>query len=167
MTEIKYIVGDATNPIGEGDKVIVHCVNSVGIWGSGFVMALSAKWKQPEAAYRLWSKDKATFVLGNVQMVKVETNIIIANLIGQVMGYSNGEPPIRYDAIREGLKAVKEFCLLHKHSFHSPQFGAALSGGSWEVIEQIIKEEICAFDIPVTVYEFANTSSPFYVPANK
>lgn len=167
MTQINYVTGDATKPIGEGNKVIVHCVNSVGIWSSGFVRAVSAKWKQPEAAYRQWSQDKTTFLLGNVQMVKVETSIIVANLIGQVMGYSNGEPPIRYDAIREGLKAVKEYCLLHGCSFHSPQFGAALSGGKWSIIEQIIKEEICAYDIPVTVYEFVDTTSPFYIPGNK
>lgn len=154
MTEIKYIVGDATNPVGDGHKVIVHCCNNIGSWGAGFVRAVSAKWKQPEAAYRLWSADKASFQLGEVQMVRVETNITVANLIGQAYGYTNGVPPIRYDAIRKGLQAVKEYCLKYNYSFHSPRIGCNLAGGSWRVIEQIIVDEICSYDIPVTVYDF-------------
>lgn len=30
MTEIKYIVGDATSPIGEGLKIIPHVCNDQG-----------------------------------------------------------------------------------------------------------------------------------------
>lgn len=168
MIEINYIVGDATNPIGEGDKVIVHCCNNRNVWGAGFVRALSNKWEQPELSYCKWfGSIKNTLPLGEVQFVSVERDIIVANLIGQEMGYVNGQPPIRYEAIRQGLTKVREYCIQHNCSFHSPRFGAALSGGSWEIIEEIIKREICSYDIPVTVYDFVDTKSPFYVPSNK
>jgi len=33
--DIKYIKGDATNPAGEGNKLIVHICNDIGGWGKG------------------------------------------------------------------------------------------------------------------------------------
>ncbi len=54
MTAIEYVSGDATRPVGDGCKVIVHICNDRGGWGKGFVLALSKRWKQPEAAYRNW-----------------------------------------------------------------------------------------------------------------
>lgn len=164
MTEIKYIEGDATSPIGEGLKIIPHVCNSVGAWGSGFVLAVSKKWKQPEVAYRMWSKDKETFKLGETQIVPVGDGIVVANMIGQVMGYIDGLPPVRYEAIREALKKVKNYCIENSASMHAPMFGASLSGGSWEVIEKIIQEEICSYDIPVTIYKFVDKNAISYIP---
>lgn len=163
MTEIKYIEGDATAPIGEGSKIIPHVCNNQGGWGSGFVLAVSKKWKQPEAAYRMWAKDKETFKLGETQIVPVDKGLVVANMIGQVMGYKDGLPPVRYEAIREALKKVKNYCIEHSASVHAPRFGSALAGGDWNVIEQIIKEEICAYDIPVTIYDFVDKSAISYV----
>jgi hypothetical protein len=34
---INFIVGDATTPIGDGLKIIVHVCNDIGGWGRGFV----------------------------------------------------------------------------------------------------------------------------------
>ncbi len=44
MIQINYVKGDATAPIGIGNKIIVHICNDIGRWGKGFVMALSKKW---------------------------------------------------------------------------------------------------------------------------
>lgn len=54
MTQITYLKGDATNPMGKGNKIIAHICNDVGGWGKGFVLAISRKWKEPEKAYRKW-----------------------------------------------------------------------------------------------------------------
>lgn len=146
--EINYINGDATAPVGTGNKIIVHVCNDENRWGLGFVLALSKKWRQPEIAYHMM-KD---MILGNVQFVRVEDNIIVANMIGQhSVGFKNGIAPIRYNAIRECLIKVNEEAILTGSSIHCPRFGAGLSGGSWEIIEQIIKETIT---VPVTVYDF-------------
>lgn len=148
MIEIKYVKGDATAPIGEGSKIIPHCCNNENRWGAGFVLALSKKWKQPEIAYHMLKN----MTLGNVQFVRVEDTIIVANMIGQDgVEIKNGIPPVRYNAIRECLIKVNEEAILTGSSIHCPRFGAGLSGGSWEIIEQIIKETIT---VPVTVYDF-------------
>lgn len=84
---IQYVNGDATEPIGVGTKIIVHVVNDLGAWGSGFVLAISARWSEPKVAYLL-SKDRNNLKLGNVQLVTVKStrpdeSIFVANLVGQ------------------------------------------------------------------------------------
>lgn len=46
--EIKYLKGDATQPLVSGNKIIVHVCNDIGAWGKGFVLAISKRWAQPE-----------------------------------------------------------------------------------------------------------------------
>ena len=76
---ITYLKGDATNPAAVGNKIIVHVCNDIGGWGKGFVMAISKRWKEPEKKYREWFKAKIDFSLGEVQFVKVEDDLWIAN----------------------------------------------------------------------------------------
>lgn len=153
--DIVYIKGDATAPIGSGIKVITHICNDIGGWGKGFVLALSKKWKMPEEAYRQWYQSQEEFTLGAVQFVKVENEVCIANMIGQHGIYkdSQGLPPIRYDAVRQCLKKVALFATEHGASVHMPRIGCGLAGGKWELIEQIIKEELISREIAVTVYD--------------
>ncbi len=49
---IQYLKGDATNPTGDNNKVIVHICNDLGKWGKGFVLAISKRWSKPEQVYR-------------------------------------------------------------------------------------------------------------------
>ena len=153
--EILYIKGDATAPIGSGVKVITHICNDIGGWGKGFVLALSKKWKMPEEAYSQWYKSQEEFTLGAVQFVNVENKLYVANMIGQHGIYkdSKGLPPIRYDAVRQCLKEVALFTIAHKASVHMPRIGCGLAGGKWELMEQIIKEELITKEIAVTVYD--------------
>ena len=153
--EILYIKGDATAPIGSGVKVITHICNDIGGWGKGFVLALSKKWKMPEEAYRQWYKSQEEFTLGAVQFVNVENKLYVANMIGQQGIYknTNGLPPIRYEAVRQCLKKVALFAMEQKASIHMPRIGCGLAGGKWELIEQIIKEELIDKEIAVTVYD--------------
>ena len=157
MKNIKYIKGDATKPIGEGLKIIVHCCNNEGKWGAGFVLALSKKWKSPEEKYRSWSKGWTAippFKLGEVLFVKVEKDIFVANMVGQDgVGIKNGISPIRYDAINECLKKISDGCLEAKASVHCPRFGAGLAGGKWGEIEKLIIKNLSEKDVQVTVYD--------------
>src|SRR5205823_6841477 len=54
MAGITYLKGDATCPQAKGVKIICHVCNDIGGWGKGFVLALSKRWSEPEAAYRKW-----------------------------------------------------------------------------------------------------------------
>jgi O-acetyl-ADP-ribose deacetylase (regulator of RNase III) len=155
MEQIKYIKGDATRPIGDGNKLIVHCCNNIGAWGLGFVLALNKRWKEPHDAYIAWSEDKSLFKLGEVQFVEVEKDIVVANMIGQHgIGSYGDKKPIRYDAIDEGLQKISKFALEHNYSIHAPKFGSGLAGGDWKVIEELIIDNLCENNIPVTIYTF-------------
>lgn len=154
--KINYIKGDATAPVSENSKIIVHICNDIGGWGKGFVMAISKKWKLPEIKYREWFRNKIGFELGKVQFVQVENDIWVANLIGQhkINKDENGEAPIRYNAIEEGLKAIASFAIENNLSVHMPRIGCGLAGGTWEVIEPIILKTLSENDLEVTVYDF-------------
>jgi len=156
MASITYQIGDATAPQAQGARIIVHVCNDVGGWGRGFVMALSKRWPQPEASYRAWYRGRAQndFALGAVQFVAVAPELWVANLVGQEgLGRSGGRPPIRYDAIRKGLAAVRSFAVPRQASVHMPRIGCGLAGGKWEEVEPIILEELGAGGIAVTVYD--------------
>ncbi len=79
---MKYIVGDATRPKAS-PAVIAHVCNDVGVWGKGFVLAVSKRWPEPEASYRHRFRE-GDVVLGRVHLVDVNRDgIIVANMVAQ------------------------------------------------------------------------------------
>lgn len=162
-TQITYLKGDATEPVGEGNKLIIHVCNDIGGWGSGFVLAVSGKWELPEREYRRWAcslnthntSHAAPFRVGQCQVVRVENGIWVVNMIAQRgIRTVDGIPPVRYDAIKKCLGTVARKAKELDASVHAPMFGAGLAGGDWDKIETIIKDALCSEGIDVTVYEF-------------
>jgi O-acetyl-ADP-ribose deacetylase (regulator of RNase III) len=178
LTPLKFAKGDATKPIGNGTKIVVHICNDVGGWGKGFVMAISKRWKQPEAEYRNWYKskeleqndivqferlerrdkysDEKKFELGNVQFVRAADDIWVANMIAQrdIIPDKDGIPPIRYSFVSECLERVSQFAKRKNASVHMPRIGCGLAGGQWTEIEEIINNNLIAHEIETTVYDF-------------
>jgi len=155
---IKYIVGDATEPIGDGIKIIAHVCNDIGAWGAGFVMALSAKWVQPETEFRRIPAKKRK--LGYVQYIPVGGGMYVANMIAQKNIKPNefGVPPVRYEAVEVCLRKVVQFARSMNNgaspiSIHIPLIGCGLAGGKWSIMSKII-EEVTPDDITMVVYDF-------------
>lgn len=155
-TAINYIKGDATAPQQDGNKIIVHVCNDVGGWGKGFVVAISNRWKEPEKQYREWFKSQDHFQLGEVRFVRVENDLWVANIIGQhkINKDEHGNPPVRYDAIQQGLEKTAEFAQEIGASVHMPRIGCGLAGGKWDQMEPLIEESLSSQGIAVTVYDF-------------
>ncbi|MCP3818321.1 macro domain-containing protein [Streptomyces sp. A3M-1-3] len=156
MGEINYIRGDATAPHGRGVRVIAHVCNDLGGWGKGFVLAISRRWPEPEAAYRRWHRERASndFGLGAVQYVLVGPYTWVANMVGRrgIRAGSKGVP-VRYEAIDTALGALGEKAAELGASVHMPRIGCGLAGGTWSRIEPLIAERLVARGIPVTVYD--------------
>ncbi len=154
--EIAYVKGDATQPIGDGNRIIVHVCNDVGGWGKGFVMAISNRWKEPEMKYREWAKSKDGFELGEVQFVQVEDKIWVANpdWATRCEKGMDGTSPVRYEAIRKGLAKVSVFARQINASVHMPRIGCGLVGGTWDQIEPGINHELIGAGVETTVYDF-------------
>jgi O-acetyl-ADP-ribose deacetylase (regulator of RNase III) len=157
MPEIKYVKGDATRPQGEGKKIICHICNDERRWGAGFVLALSRRWEEPEAVYRKMPKER--MMLGNVQIVPVENDIMVANMVAQrgimdkdITGQidKNAKPAIRYGALRVCLTEVNDIAYHMGATLHMPRIGTGLAGGKWEEVEKIIQS---VMSVDVVVYD--------------
>ena len=169
---IDYVTGDATNPINNSEvRIIAHCCNDIGQWGSGFVVSLSKRWSTPEAAYRKWNRHeehpyfspmstvkdsrvtKVPFKLGQTIFVEVEPNLWVANIIGQHRNIQAGEKvPIRYWALRQGLDRLYDIIRYERTAtVHLPRIGADRARGDWNKIEAIIEDVLP--NTSVTVYD--------------
>lgn len=168
---ITYLKGDATVPQAKGPKIITHVVNTLGGWGSGFVVAISNRWTEPERCYREWYHYKKLegmrlqnptkgriisttndFKLGEVQLVQVLPDTYVLNMIAQQgMGEGSSGPPIRYKALASCLYKARFFSDLLKATVHMPRIGCGLAGGRWEMVEPLVTE---AFgETPVYCYD--------------
>lgn len=156
MSKINYTTGDATAPSVAGNKIIVHVCNDIGGWGKGFVLAISKRWPQPEEQYRAWYQSKENFELSDVQFVKVEEDLWVANVIGQhkINKDENGQPPIRCEAILSGLEKVSQFAIENNATVHMPRIGCGLAGGTWDKIEPLIDKALLENGVESFVYDF-------------
>ncbi|MGA5567721.1 macro domain-containing protein [Streptomyces pseudogriseolus] len=158
MSGITYLRGDATVPSAKGVKIVAHVCNDIGGWGKGFVLALSRRWPEPEAAYRAWHRDRAAggFGLGAVQLVQVERYVWVANMIGQ-RGIRTGSKgvPVRYEAIDTALDRLAGHARELGEAVHMPRIGCGLAGGTWSRVEPLVEERLVRRGIPVTVYDHA------------
>ncbi|MFF4183700.1 macro domain-containing protein [Streptomyces sp. NPDC001691] len=157
MTGITYVRGDATSPHGKGVKLIAHVCNDLGGWGKGFVVSVSRRWPEPEAAYRRWHRDRAghDFGLGAVQFVRVDRHLWVANMVGQ-RGIRTGSKgvPVRYEAIDTALGTLADKARELGASVHMPRIGCGLAGGTWSRVEPLITARLVDRGIPVTVYDY-------------
>ncbi|WP_421722799.1 macro domain-containing protein [Bauldia sp.] len=158
---ITYVVGDATNPVGEDRRIIAHVCNDIGAWGAGFVVAISRRWKEPEKCFREWyrGRDSNNFELGAIQIVSVAETLSVANMVGQHgiarRADSPGkEPPVRYSAITKCLSRLADYALADEASVHMPRIGCGLAGGTWDRIEPLIINNLVQRGVAVTVYDF-------------
>ena len=156
MASINYIKGDATYPIGDGNKIIVHVCNNLGLWGKGFVLALSKRWPEPEKRYRVTHEMSGRQCLGSIQVIDVEEdNIFVINMICQqgIMSKGREDPPIRYPEMKECLKKVKIGAQMYSASVHMPRIGCGLAGGEWSRVESIITKTLVDKEVEVFVYD--------------
>ncbi len=156
--------GDATRPRTAGPKIITHLCNDQGRWGKGFVMALSARWPEPERAYRNWAEhgvwEGEPFGLGGAQLVEIPgTDIAVVNMVAQRgLKAREGVPPIRYGALETSLHKLQIMANGRKASIHMPRIGCGLAGGEWERIEPLLDKLLG--DLPVFVYDLNQRARP-------
>ncbi len=158
MSTITYLKGDATSPQAAGNKVLCHVVNDAGHWAKGFVAAVSARWKEPEEAFRRWHAEGEAggFALGALQLVPVGPDLWVANMLAQRGTRPRDDGPlIRYDALRRCLEQVRDEAVRLSATAHMPRIGCGLAGGEWPEVERILHETLCQAGVGVFVYDVA------------
>lgn len=175
MSHLKYVIGNALAPQSEKTNFIAHCCNDIGAWGAGFVIAISNISVKPEMEYGFWARPTLhrtascafipldVFELGAIQIVPFRRNDYIVNIIGQrsIGKDSEGNPPIRYEAITAGFEKLLPVLKTQNGELHVPRLGVGLAGGSWDKIEEILIECIVKQGIDVTVYTLPNETFKF------
>jgi len=119
MAKLIYIQGDATQPQRQNPDAKVylpHCVNSIGAWGSGFVLAINNRWGiGPRTLYKDWNKGMSSteindayptatvkvitqtrFFVGGVQQIALPDGFVLVNIqennqTGDTMSEQNEE----------------------------------------------------------------------------
>jgi O-acetyl-ADP-ribose deacetylase (regulator of RNase III) len=138
---IKYVDGDLLKLADEGYfDVIAHGANCFCVMGAGIAPQIKAKY--PEA-YAVDCETTAGDVkkLGTITHTKNTTPIVV-NIYSQydTKGRRQGKMDLDYDALRSGIKAMKE--KFSGKRFGLPFIGTGLAGGEESKVIAIIEEEM-------------------------
>jgi O-acetyl-ADP-ribose deacetylase (regulator of RNase III) len=137
---MKIVEGDLIQLALEGKfDVIVHGCNCYCTMGAG--IAKGIKMQFPEA-YEVDKKTEkgASDKLGTFSFAEIEEkNLIVVNAYTQHHWKGRGRK-VDYDAVRAAFKAIKN--QFSGKSIAYPAIGAGLAQGDWEIIAQIITEEL-------------------------
>ena len=145
---MKEIIGDLVKQAEQFD-LIAHQCNCFCNMGSGIAPQIKAKF--PEA----YQKDLETTYgdidkLGTISFTQNSKPIII-NLYGQYK-YTRHEIDTNYDALRSCFKEIKKNFSGLKMGF--PKFiGCGLAGGDWNIVSQIIEEELQGEDVTLVEWD--------------
>lgn len=161
MAAVNYIIGDATEPVGDGDKLLVHICQNKGRFGKGFALVLASKWAETAASYRTWFRLGNIFYpnpfrLGEIQTVKIAArpDIVVVNMLAQDGFRSARNPvPLDYAALESCLRKVTEIAVKENRSVHMPRIGTGFAGGRWERIENIINATLIKGGCEAFVYD--------------
>jgi O-acetyl-ADP-ribose deacetylase (regulator of RNase III) len=157
MSEIHYVLGDATRPQVPGPKIIAHICNDYGGWGRGFVVALSKRNRSPEELYRIIAASRP-LVLGEVMLSDFgpdDPDVLVANMVAQ-HGNSTPQNPVAvdYKALRACLDQLGHDAADMNASVHMPRIGCGLGGGKWSVVEEaILAILVDVYGLQVYVYD--------------
>jgi len=159
LGNIEYVVGNVLQPQGKDRKIIAHVVNDQAYrWGgSGFAAAVKKSWPDVQEDFKNWVlSNKEEFRLGAIRYFERSSDVAIASMVAQ-HGYGDSERPrIRYQALERCLAAVGQFAIKGGRSVHIPLIGTGYARGNWDVISELIENEICAGGTRVVVYKLPN-----------
>lgn len=165
---LKYKVKNLIDAIEDGEvDVIAHQANCFHTMGAGVAKALSQKY--PDL---LWVDKAATSYgdankLGDVSGIFIHpTKVVFGFNLYSQYGLDISERQTDYIALKSCLGKMKshidrlqEDGLIREHlRIGLPRIGAGLGGGDWEIISEIIEEELC--DLDVTVYVLTEKDVP-------
>lgn len=173
---IEYLTGDAAEPktISERRDVIVHGCNNKGGWGKGFALHLGNVYPITKEEYKLWFNNMAgtyPFDLGEIQMVPINSNLVVINMITQDGYRGDGtvkwsDSPAKLWAINKGFTLLREYILRkylngRKYTIHMPKIGCGLGGLNWKDVLNQIERVFKDYDTDIfyiKVYSLENTN---------
>lgn len=142
------------NALEVTDGIVVHGCNAQGQMNSGIAGEIHQRFPSVYEDYHN-QYNNGPLVLGDVILSPPNFNekrtFWVANGITQE--FYGRDPNIQYAdyfAIRQVFRSVYEHAKKMNMEVHFPKIGAGLANGSWDVIEQIIIQELK--DVPYTLW---------------
>lgn len=136
-------------------EYICHQVNCQGRMGSGIAKQIRDRWpvvyKQYITLYNTKGIDVRYELLGEIQVINVESNKNIINMFGQESYGYDGHRYTSYDAFWACLGGIRDSVPKGSTIGFPWQIGCGLGGANWEVIMTMI-EEVLAEDFEVYIY---------------
>lgn len=161
---LKYKVGDLIKAAVDGEvNVIAHCANCFNTMKSGIAPQIVKMFPEAgEVDNETLKGDKGK--LGSATACYDEFhNVTVVNLYGQYhYGREKGKVYVDYNALRESFGVMKNFMsqTTRYPRIGLPKLAAGLSGGDWNIIQQIIKDELTAYGYDVTIYVLDENEIP-------
>ncbi len=147
---VKHIIGDLVRDAADY-QVIGHGCNCFCTMGAGIAPQIKARF--PEA-YAVDCETEAGDInkLGTITYTKIQNAPVVVNLYSQY-GYSrkHGEMNLDYKALRSALRLMKQ--KFTGKTMALPWIGAGLAGGDWNLILQIIDEEMRGEYVTIVQWE--------------
>jgi Zn-dependent peptidase ImmA (M78 family) len=159
---LRVVRGDATQPRGEGRRILAHIVNDrTPNWGAGFALKVRKTWRSVQEDFQRWvATDQNRLCLGNTHVSRVDDSLSVFHMIAQ-RGYGPSvRPRIRYAALRSCLDQLAQLASEERASVHLPRIGTGQARGNWHLIEALIDDSLLSRGIQVTVYDLPATESP-------
>jgi O-acetyl-ADP-ribose deacetylase (regulator of RNase III) len=154
---ITELDGDALRPRGTGPRIVVHVVpdNSTAWGGNGFAAQVRRKFPKVWQKFRLEAESYGRASrLGEVLTGELADGVQIAHMVAQRgIGPAMHGPRLSYAALARTLSKVRELAQQHKASVHMPRIGTGHGGGNWELVKELIIQELLSKGIQTTVYK--------------
>jgi len=166
LPSIQYLVGDATDPRGDGEKIIAHVVNdATPRWGAGFARVIANRWREVQDDFVSWTQqDKSRLRLGQTRMVRVRPDLCVFHMVAQHGYGQSSKPRIRYHYLEECLQSLAAIARKQSASVHMPRIACGQAGGNWAVVSEMIDDAVCRSGIPVTVYDLPSERARWEQP---
>jgi O-acetyl-ADP-ribose deacetylase (regulator of RNase III) len=121
--------------------IIVQQVNNRGVMGAGLAKQIADKWPVVKEIYQTYTLVEG-LDLGTNIFIPVEWYVWVASIVGQD-GYGRDRRYTNYDALRKGLMSVAHYQSFFSVPVYVPYgLGCGLGGGSWDVVKEILEEEL-------------------------
>lgn len=140
---MKTIQGDIFKLMTAGDAMMHGC-NSHGVMGSGIAATVRSLYP---GAYNVYHNHYKLHGLKLGQVIPYFANDgrIILNAITQKDFGGDGRRYVSYDAISKACQDIREgfgILLEPPAKLYAPLIGAGLAGGCWDVIREILRDDL-------------------------
>lgn len=153
---IAELEGDALKPRGRGPRIVTHVVpDSSTAWGGGgFAAQVRRRFPAVWRKYRLEVSSLGRGSrLGEVFTAPLIGDIQIAHMVAQRgIGPSKNGPRLSYAALERCLSNVQQSAEQQGASVHMPRIGTGHGGANWDLVKELIEQELVDKGIPTTVY---------------